>query len=153
MQRILATWAVKTAMTSEHFNKKPAVQQHERDWLMQNLSPPPGWFVSAISYVEQNGANSEYSSITDSYKSFLVENGTTTEHNLGLTFIGAGHLFLLVRHSTWPKIWPILGFDIEHVPTIWPTSEDINWPPPYVFSDVETEYLTTYLARVLNHRV
>lgn len=82
-----------------------------------------------------------------------VNSGAPTQHYLALTFIGMGHLMLLVRHSTWDRLWPVLGSPIPNVRQIWPNSGDISWPPPYVIDDFEAEYFTTYLARVFNERV
>ena len=78
------------------------------------------------------------------------EAGLAEHHNIGLTFMGLGRLFFLVRHSTWSRVWDVLGGPIPHVHRLWPPSTDaIGWPPPHVFL-CEAEYFTTYLARVLH---
>ncbi len=155
MQRIIATWAVKTIMTAEHVNKgKSVVRQIERDWLRDNLSPPAGWFVSAMPYNGTEWRDLGIFQHTGTLDIPPVNHDAPTEYNLGLTFMGLGRLFFLVRHSTWPRLWDVLGIDVPHVCRIWPsTHEDIQWPPPLVFSDIEAKYFTTYLARVLNEPV
>jgi hypothetical protein len=153
MQRILATWAVKTIMTGEHINRKPVVQQHERTWLMQHLRPPPGWFVSIAPYNGTEWRELGMFQHASTLEVPLVNNGTVTEHNLGLSFIGMGHLLLIIRHSTWLRLWPHLGYGIANVTSLRPIGQTIDWPSPYVLSDIEAEYLTTYLTRVFNELV
>jgi hypothetical protein len=153
MQRVLALWAAKTSMTSAHINKKPVTQQYEYSWLKRHLIPPPGWFISAAPYsgtewrnlgVFQHSGRLEVS----------VNDGCAVEHNLVLTFIGMGHLLLIVQSSTWPRLFPFIGDRIKGTARIWPPSrQPFDWPAPYAFTDIETEYLTTYLARIFNKRI
>jgi len=155
MQRVLATWAVKTAMTAEHINPgKGVVKQPERTWVREKLEPPPGWFVSMMPYSGTEWRDLGIFQHSGKLEIPAVDHNGTIEHNLGLTFIGIGHLFLLIRHSTWDRIWDILGFDTPHVHRIWPIKDSgIGWPAPYVITDIEAEYFTTYLARVVDQRV
>jgi hypothetical protein len=154
MQRVLALWAAKTAMTSAHINKKAVTQQHEYSWLKQYLMPPPGWFISAAPY-----SGTEWRDLGVFQHSGTLEVGSNkddhpVEHNLALTFIGMGHLLLIVQNSTWPRLFPFIGDRIKGTARIWPPSRQLfDWPRPYVLTDFETKYLTTYLARILNQRI
>jgi hypothetical protein len=151
MQHRLATWAVKTVMTAEHVNKgKSVIQQSGRTWLKDKLTPPAGWFVWAAPYSGANWRDLGIFQHSGKLEIPDIPSDTLAHHNLGLTFMGLGRLFFLVRHSTWPSLWDALASPIAHVHRLWPPSSDvIDWPPPYVFSDREAEYFTTYLARVL----
>jgi hypothetical protein len=155
MQRVLATWAVKTTMTAEHINKgKAVVHQSERTWLKDNLSPPAGWFVYAAPYSGTKWRDLGIFQHTSKLEIPTGDHSAPTEHNIGLTFMGLGRLFFLVHHTTWSRLWDILGREVRHVHRIWPPSSGIiQWPPPHAFSDIEAEYFTTYLARVLNEPV
>jgi hypothetical protein len=159
MQRILASWAAKTVMTSEQVNKdKAVVQQHERTWLKDKLEPPPGWHIWIGSY---SGMQWRDLAIFQHQGGLTVPStdiSGSTEHNLELTMIGAGQLLFLVINSTWQRIWDILeglgtpgGVGLAR---IWPiTDAAIRWPRPLVLTDAEAEYFTTYLARVLDQPV
>jgi hypothetical protein len=155
MQRMLATWAAKTAMTAEHVNKRPAViHQFERTWLKENLSPPPGWFVSAVPY---NGAEWRDLGIFQHSGHLTIpsDNGTEIEHHLGLTFVGMGRLFLLVHYSSWSRIWDMFSGDgAMDALRIWPPHQaSVPWTPQNFITDTETEYFTTYMKRILEQRV
>jgi hypothetical protein len=155
MQRILATWAAKTVMTSEQLSQHLAVvQQSERTWLKDNLEPPRGWNIWIGSYSGIQWRDLALFQHQGALTVPSVDNNAATEHNLELTMIGMGQLLFLVINSTWQRIWDIL----DHLSTpggvglsrIWPIAEPtINWPRPFVFTDAEAQYFTTYLARVL----
>jgi hypothetical protein len=155
-QRILATWAAKTVMTAEHVNKRPpVVLQSERTWLKENLSPPPGWFVSAMPY---DGAEWRELGIFQHSGRLAVpsiDNGTETEHHIGLTFVGMGHLFLLVRYSSWSRVWDMFsGTGIMDTLRIWPPHQtSMSWTPEKSITDAETEYFTTYMKRILERPI
>src|SRR5690242_8156042 len=152
MQRLLATWAAKTTMTSEHVNRNHAViRQSERTWIKDKLEPPPGWFIWIAPYCGTQWRNLGIFQHSGSLLIPSDHESALTEHNLGLTFIGMGHLFFLVRNSSWARLWSALGSPVPHVHQIWPVSPIFRWPPPYVFTDIEAEYFTTYLSRVFNH--
>lgn len=154
MQRILAVWVAKTAMTAEFINKtNPTIHQHERTHLRKHMEPPPGWFICAAPYVGNEWRDLGLFQHTVRLEVPSVENHRLTEHNIGLTFIGMGHLLLLIRHSTWSRLWPALAAPVPHLSQIWPITGDIDWPPQVTLTDRETEYLTTCLARVLNNPV
>jgi hypothetical protein len=153
MQRTLATWAAKTAMTGEQINKgKAVIQQFQRTWLKDHLEPPEGWIIWAAPYsgakwrelgLFQHGGKRELSPVDD---------GTAVEHCLGLTFIGMGHLLLQVFHTSRVGYWDGM-LNARHVVRIWPpVGGAIQWPSPYVFSDFETEYFSTYVSRILDQR-
>jgi hypothetical protein len=156
MQRILATWAAKTVMTSEQVNKgKAVVQQPERTWLKRTLEPPRGWHVWIGSYSGIQWRDLAIFQHQGKLTVPSIDNDAPTEHNLELTMIGVGQLLFLVINSTWPRIWDILnslgtpgGAGLSR---IWPTVEPtITWPRAFVFTDSAAEYFTTYLARVLD---
>ena len=155
MQRILATWAAKTVMTSEQIDpKKAVVHQSERTWLKDNLEPPRGWHIWVGSYSGTRWRDLAIFQHQGRLTVPSVDNGAPTEHNLELTMIGVGRLLFLVINSTWPRIWDILdglgtpgGIGLSR---IWPVSASaISWPRPMVLTDAEAEYFTTYIARVL----
>ena len=155
MQRILATSAAKTVMTAEHINRgKAVVKQADRTLLKDNLVPPPGWHVWIGSYSGVLWRDLGIFQHTGKLEIPSVDNSGTIEHNLELTLIGAGQLIFLVINSSWQRIWDILnglgnpgGGGLER---IWPIIEPtISWPRPHVLTDVEAEYFTNYLARVL----
>jgi hypothetical protein len=155
MQRVLATWAAKTVMTAEHVNRgKAVVQQAERTWLKDKLLPPAGWFIWAAPYSGTHWRDLGIFQHSGKLEIPAVSDGASTEHNLGLTFIGLGHLLFLIRHSTWPRLWDVLGSPLPNAHQIWPVgSNSIQWPAPYVLTDIETEHFTTYMTRVFNQRV
>jgi hypothetical protein len=155
MQRTLATWAAKTVMTAEHVNKRPAViLQSERTWLKENLSPPPGWFVAAMPY---NGAEWRDLGIFQHTGRLAIpsDTGPEIEGHLGLTFFGMGRLFLLVRYSSWSRIWDMFSGDgVMETLRIWPPRQtSISWTPQNSFTDAETQYFTTYMKRILERPV
>jgi hypothetical protein len=157
MQRILATWAVKTAMTSEHVNRKQAViTQPERTWLKDNLIPPLGWYVWIAPYSGTNWRDLAIYQHMGKLEIPAIGDKTAAMHHLHFTILGLGHLMFLVFASNWERIWDILDRMWTGAPVtrIWPPSTDsIPWPAPYVLSDFEAEYLTTFLARVLDQPV
>lgn len=151
MQRTLATWAAKTVMTAEHVNKRPAViLQSERTWLKDNLSPPPGWVVSAMPY---NGAEWRDLGIFQHYGRRAIpsiNNDTETEHHLGLTFLGMGHLLMLVRYSSWSRTWEMFGDGVMDAFRIWPLRQtSMSWAPQDAITDAETESFTIYMTHIL----
>jgi hypothetical protein len=154
MQRILALWAAKTAMTSAHINRKAVFLQHEYSWLMKYQTPPPGWFISASPYSGEEWRELGVFQHSGKLEVPTVNHSHPAENNLVLTFIGMGHLLLTIQSSTWTRLFPLIGDRIKGAPRICPPSrQSFDWPAPYVFSDVETKYLTTHLARILNQRV
>lgn len=154
MQRTLALWAAKTAMTSAHINRKVLFQQHEYSWLKSHLAPPPGWFISAVPYSGTEWRDLGVFQHSGKLEVPTVDYGPLTENNLVLTFIGMGRLLLIVQSTTWTRLFPLIGDRIRGAPRIWPPSrQSFAWPAPYVFTDVETKYLTTYLARILNEKI
>jgi hypothetical protein len=159
MQRILATWAAKTAMTAEQIHAdKGVIQQSERTWLKDDLSPPNGWNIWIGSYggsalrdlgIFQHMGRLEVSS---------VDKNAPTEHNLQLTMIGMRHLLFLILNSSWPNVWDILDSlgspNSVDLARIWPIREPtVLWPRSLYLLDPAVEYFTTYLARVLDQPV
>jgi hypothetical protein len=154
MQRILSTWAAKTAMTADRVHpSKSALHQTERIWLMDELSPPSGWHVWVASYGGSDwrelGLYQNASKLTIP----AVNDGAPTEHNLMLTMFAMRFLLFLVISSSWRNIWNVL--DGLASPTnagfarIWPIREDsVQWPRPLYLLDPGAEYFTTYLSRI-----
>jgi hypothetical protein len=156
MQRIISTWATKTAMTAEHVDPdKSVIHQAERTWLKDNLLPPHGWHIWAVAYGASKWRDLGIFQHLGRLKIPSVDNCPSAQHNLELTMIGMGHLMLLVISSSWARIWDILPrIAPSHIAQLWPLSgRDLSWPTPAVFSDAEAEYFTTYLSRVLDQRV
>jgi hypothetical protein len=88
MQHRLATWAVKTVMTAEHVNKgKSVIQQSERTWLKDNLTPPAGWFVWAAPYSGANWRDLGIFQHSGKLEIPDIASDTLAHHNLGLTFM------------------------------------------------------------------
>jgi hypothetical protein len=155
-QRVLATWAVKTVMTAEYVNKRPpAILQSERTWLKDNLSPPAGWFVSATPYTGTEWRELGIFQHSGRLAVPSIVEGIETEHHVGLTFFGMGHLFLLVRYSSWPRLWEMFNVDgVADTLRIWPPkSTSMTWFPQNSIADAETEYFTTYMKRILEWHV
>ena len=71
--------------------------------------------------------------------------------------IGMGDLLFLILNSSWSHLWDILGrlgSPHSQLARIWPiTSEAIAWPKWDILSDTQAEYLTTYMARILEEPV
>jgi hypothetical protein len=154
MQRILATWTAKTVMTSEHVNRgKAVVQQSERTHLKDNLLPPEGWFIWAAPYSGSDWKDLGIFQHTTKLNVPTIQDGNFIEHNLGQTFIGLGHLFLLIRHTTWSRLWDTMGSEILYVHRIWPSDGDVRWPPPHVLSDFDADFFAGFIAHVLNQRM
>jgi hypothetical protein len=158
MQRILATWAAKTVMVAEYINRdKVSIKQEDRTWLKEHLIPPPGWWIWIGSYAGQDWRQLGIFQHPGKLEIPSVSDGAPTEHNLELTMIGMGDLLFLVINSSWSHIWDIIdriGNPSRNVARIWPiTTEDIAWPKWDVITDAQAEYLTTYLARILEQPV
>ncbi len=160
MQRILATWAAKTAMVAEHIDpKNAAILQSERTWLKDNLTPPQqGWNIWIGSYgglsLRALGMYQHLGKLTVP----SVDKGASTEHNLHLCLIGMRHLLFLIISSSWPRIWDILDSlgspNSVGLARIWPITEAaMAWPRPLFMLDPAVEYFTTYLARVMEQPV
>jgi hypothetical protein len=155
MQKTLATWATKTVMTSEQINADEAVvQQHERTWLKENLEPPRGWHVWIGSYSGLSWCDLGIFQHKGKLAAPSIDNGVLAEHNLELTMIGLGQVLFLVINSTWQHIWDILdslgspgGAGLKR---IWPIADiEVPWPRAHYLTDIEANYFTTYLARIL----
>lgn len=154
-QRLLATWAAKTVMTAEYVKPgKPVVHQAERTSLKDNLSPPAGWYIWLTSYSGNQWRDLGIFQHASELEIPAVDNTAATGHNLELTFIGIGQLMFLVMNSSWQHIRDILeGMGAPGFNRIWPNpAATIQWPTA-ALTDVEAEYFTTYLARVLTQPV
>src|SRR5262249_46547443 len=151
MQRTLALWAAKTAMTSAYINKGPMAHQYEAFWLRGHLMPPPGWFISIAPYV-----GSEWRDLGIFQHQTKLElpssyYGRPIAHNLAQTFLGMGNLLIIVRNSSWTRLFPHIATAIPGAIRIWPPARrDCCWPTPHVLTDVETAELTTFIQRVAN---
>lgn len=154
MQRTLATWAAKTAMTGERIVAESAViKQSQRAWLKERLEPPKDWIIWAVPYSGTEWRNLGLFQHSGRVELAPVNDDGAVEHSLGLTFMGMGHLLLQIFHTSWPGYWDGV-LDARHTTRIWPlTGETIQWPAPYVFSDLETKYFSNYMSRILDQRV
>ena len=154
MQRTLATWAAKTAMTGEQIARDSAViKQSQRTWLKERLEPPDGWVIWAAPYSGPEWRNLGLFQHNGRLELPPVNDGSAIQHSLGLTFIGLGHLLLQVFHTSWLGYWDGV-LTARHVARIWPlTGTTIQWPSPYVFTDIETKYFSTYMSRILDQRI
>jgi hypothetical protein len=148
----LATWAAKTVMTAEHVNKRPpAILQSERTWLMGTLSPPPGWFIFATPYSGTEWRELGIFQHSGRLAVSSTENSIETDHHIGLTFFGMSHLLLLVLYSSWSRAWAAFNEnDLMKTLRIWPPQQtSMQWLPQNSITDAETDYLTTYMKRIL----
>ena len=86
MQAIVATWFAKTAMTAEHLRREyNAITQKERTWLMNNLTPPSGWFIRAAGYSGTQWSKLSIYQNTGKLEVPSVNDDAAEPHNLGLT--------------------------------------------------------------------
>ncbi len=153
MQRILATWASKTAMVGDSVQPlKTVIHQSERTWLKENLAPPSGWNIWIGSYGGIGWRDLGMFQHAGKLAIPAINNGAPTEHNLELTLIGMRYLLFLVINTSWERIWDALdgmntGFDFAR---IWPIrTANISWPRSQFMLDPAFRYFCNFLPRIL----
>ena len=137
-QTLLATWAVKTAIVSEHFKPvESGIPQEDRTWLLENMTPPKqGWFVWIGAY---SGVRWRDLSI---YQSRLglspapVASPSAAPYYAQATTFGVGHIIFCVVSSDSPTIGMFAGHEPDGLFQIWPRQErSILWPPMRILDD------------------
>lgn len=140
-QKKLSTWAVKTAMVATHFQpRETSIPQHDRTALMENLTPPPGWFVWICAY--KGGTWSPLTIFQDRAALSLtpIPNADSAPYYIQATTFGMGHLLVCALSSSSPTIErDFTLFEPENSFQIWPQvrSRSILWPPVEFIRDDE----------------
>jgi hypothetical protein len=158
MQRILATWAAKTAMTAEYLHpSKVVIHQDERTWLRKHLSPPVGWNVWIGTYHGMAWRELAIQQHAGKLRIPTIDNGALNEHNFELTILGMGRLIFVVVSSSWPQMQKViasLGAPILGLSQVWPVVQSIvTWPHPIILTDANIEQIPAHLPRVAEHSV
>ena len=149
-QKVLASWAAKTAMVVEH--SKPVdsgIPQKDRSWLLEHMTPPPEkWFVWIAAY---SGTKWAYLSIYQNRVSLgpaPVERPSAAPHHAQATTFGVGHILFCVVSSSSPLIDRFRGKETQDLLQIWPTqNHSLLWPPRRVLNDNEANAV----ANILEH--
>jgi hypothetical protein len=146
-QQTVATWVAMATMTGEHLSKEQrrvAVPQSDRTWLIENLTPPSGWCIWIGHYPRKEN-------LTQWVKaSFPVVNSdklpdTLTDDDLAPTMqttaFSVGHLYAFAMSCHFPEIprgwdWRTAPSARELLKCIWPSKPDaVHWPPSPMSDD------------------
>ena len=155
VQKSLAVWLAKTAMTAERVRPRAnGITQEERTFLMTHLLPPPNWIIWVVAY-----AGGAWSELGMGQHRGDIANTPIPRPDRGAKYIqattlGLGYTVFLIVSTTWeeaPKAFA--QFDGNGLFQIWPAQpRSILWPPTNVFTDPEIDKLATILSQsgVLN---
>lgn len=146
-QQLVATWVAMSTMTGEHLSQEQrrlAIPQSDRTWLMERRTPPPGWCIWIGRYPRQENPTLWVKA------SFPVVNAdklpdTITDEDLAPTMqttaFSVGNLFAFAMSCHFPEI--PLGWDWRTAPAardllkrVWPTSSTmVDWAPSPMSDD------------------
>jgi hypothetical protein len=157
-QRLVATWVAMSTMTGEHLSREErrlAIPQSDRTWLMERRTPPPGWCIW-IGHYPRGGNTMQWVKA-----SFPVVNADELPDNIAdqdltptmqTTAFSVGNLFAFAMSSHFPEIpkgwdWRTAPRARDLLKSIWPTSgEEISWPP-LSMSDNDAQSFSTAVIR------
>ncbi len=132
VQRLLALWAAKTAMTAENLRvKENGIRQYERKWLMDNATAPHNWLVwmaTCNGQIWPKQAMSQNRGELSSHPVPII--GEETDY-LQATVWGMGQVAFVVVGSSYmslPKLFE--KFHMEGLMRIWPP---LQAPRSFIF--------------------
>jgi hypothetical protein len=154
----LATWAVKTIMTAEFYDrKKVAIPQDERTSLMQNLFPPSnGWWIwiSGNQGVDWQTGLYHFAARLNYFAGPIsnvppIDPKTAEIINLQSTTIGIGRLMIFSVSTTVRNgAFSLTNPEAADLKPIWPQSlSSIPWPPSRLFTDAEIDFIARNVPR------
>jgi hypothetical protein len=146
-QALLATWATKTAMVAEYFRPvKDGITQPERSWLIDNLLPPPKWFVWIGAYSGLKWRNLAIYQSRMRLSDTPVRRPSEAPYYAQATTFGVGHILFCVISSSSPLIERFAGREAEGLFQIWPPRlRSILWPPRRILNDNDADAIANLI--------
>lgn len=157
-QKVVATWVAMATMTGEYLandQKRIAIPQSDRTWIMQNGTPPPGWAIWIGHYTRQQNPSQWVKAgfpvlNTDELPEAVSDDDRIP--TLQTTAFSVGDFYAFAMSSHFPEIPK--GWDWRTAPDarsllkpIWlPTIPVIEWPPP-AMSDTDALSFSSSVIR------
>jgi hypothetical protein len=148
-QRILATWATKTAMVAERsFPREIGISQAEREWIKNRDEPPLNWRVWIAAYDDAQWKNLSIYQHRGRLQHSPIRRPGVATYYVQTTLFGLNHVLFLVGSTFWPGFHSILqGGDRASVLDIWPPrARSLLWPPARILRDPQANALANVLT-------
>jgi hypothetical protein len=153
MQRILAAWAVKTAMVAEYLDRSHNVTpQAQRTFLMHNKVPSDSWHVWICAYNDKGWKDLMAFQQVANLEVPAVSGPGAVPHYIEFNMFGLGQIIFALAVTSWDVVEPHLAaFDFTGINRIWPTRRtEITWPPDHILNDFEADTLSSFVNEALH---
>ena len=150
MQKTLATWAAKTAMTAEQARpRERGISQAERSWLKEHLIPPSYWSVWLAGYDGESWCDLGMTQQRGRLQESPISSPKVESHYIHATTLGIGRVVFLVVGTMWKPAPEVFSrFDGKGLFRIWPSlPRSILWPPNDILGDPQVNALANILSQ------
>ena len=149
-QKLLATWAAKTAMVAERLLPETDITQPERAWLMDHQCPPDNWYVWISAYQGRDWRELGILQSRVGLSETPVSRPSEAPYYGQATTFVVGHVLFCVVSGSSPYLKEVLpGRDANGLIQIWPQLAPrlILWPPATVFGDEEAYAISDFFGK------